>query len=351
MSSVQPKKLGLAIIGGGTGGLALLQLFHRDKEINILGVADTRPEASAIKYAQSLNIKTTTDFRELIKHEAIDLIVDVTGSPEVRAQIEREKSPQVELLEGTSAKLMWNFINMLERKVEERTEELKEAQAKVLQSEKLASMGQVAASIGHELRNPLGVIKNSVYYLKMKIKEDPKLLKHLGIMDKEIESSEKIIDDLLNFTRTRELMTTMTDLHKVIAEILSVTPVPPDIVIEKEFDPKLHPFQVDSEQIRRVFINLTLNAFQAMEGGGGKLKITTSKKGEVAELAFADTGKGISQENIERIFQPFFTTKAKGVGLGLAVIKKIIVQHEGNITTHSEEGKGSTFTVSLPIKT
>lgn len=350
MSTEQQRKLGMAIIGGGTGGLALLRLFHQEEGVIIHGVADTSPEAIAMKHAQSLNIPTTADFRGLIKQEGVDLIVDVSGNPDVRSQIEKEKASQVELLEGTSAKLMWNFIDMLERRVEERNQELQEAQAKVLQSEKLASMGQVAASIGHELRNPLGVIKNSVYYLKMKIKEDPKILKHLGIMDNEIQSSEKIIDDLLNFTRTRELATTLTDLHRIIEDTLSVSQVPPNIVVEKEFDARLLPFQFDAEQIRRVCINLTLNACQAMEGVG-KLKVTTQKKGDWTEIAFADTGKGISPENSEKIFQPFFTTKAKGVGLGLAVTKKIVEQHNGELNVSSELGKGTTFTVSLPIKT
>lgn len=350
MSTDQSKKLGLAIIGGGTGGLALLRLFHQEEGITIQGVADIRADAAAIKYARSLNILTTTDFKQLIKQEGIDLIVDVTGNPEVRSQIQKEKAPQVELLGGTSAKLMWNFIDLLERKVDKRTEELKEVQSKVLQSEKLASMGQVATSIGHELRNPLGVIKNSVYYLKMKLKEDSKILKHLGIMDREILSSEAIIDELLNFTRTKELETTLTDLHQVIEESLSVAEVPPSIAIEKKFAPQLPPFQIDGKQIRRVFINLTLNAFQAMEGGG-KLKITTSNKGDWTEVVFTDTGKGISPENIEKIFLPFFTTKAKGIGLGLTVTKKIIEQHDGKLNVTSELGRGSTFTVSLPIKT
>src|SRR5262249_2275009 len=148
------------IVGGGNGGLAFLQLFHRGKDVEILGVADVRPDAPAINYAQSLGIPTTTDFRQLIKGDqvvlivkerdpqvvegnpdvGVQIVVDVTGNPDVRAQIIEEKDPQVEVLGGTTAKLMWNYIENLERKVEGTTQELKEAQAKLLQSEKLASM-------------------------------------------------------------------------------------------------------------------------------------------------------------------------------------------------------------------
>jgi signal transduction histidine kinase len=237
----------------------------------------------------------------------------------------------------------------LEFKVEERTRELKEAQAKLLQVERLTSMGQVAASVGHELRNPLSVIKNSAYYLKMKIKDDPKLVKHLEIQEREIAAAEKIIDDLLTFTHTRELSTALTNVHRVLEDILSVTEVPSGILIEKDFDPQLAPFQFDSDQIRRVFINIIRNAIQAMDTNG-KLKITTRMKEEWAEIEFSDTGKGITPENLEKLFRPFFTTKAKGIGLGLAVSKKIIDQHNGRVQVSSEVRNGTTFTISLPIR-
>jgi len=369
VSTDRQKKLGLAIVGGGKGGLAFLQLFHQAKDIEILGIADIRPEAPAIKYAQSIGVPTTNDFRQLIKGDQVVLIVrekdpqdvtgnpdarvqiilDVTGNPDVRAQIVKEKDPQVEVLGGITAKLMWNFIENLERKVEGRTQELKETQAKLLQSEKLASMGQVSASVGHELRNPLSVIKNSTYYLKMKIKEDPKLVKHLDILDRQVIAAEKIIDDLLTFTRISELSATLTDIHQTIDDVLSITDVPSGVLIEKNFDPQLLPFQVDSDQIRRVFINLIQNAFQAMNNGG-TLKVTTRQKDGWSEIEFSDTGHGIVPENLEKLFQPFFTTRAKGIGLGLAVSKKIIDQHKGKIQINSDLGKGTTFTISLPTE-
>lgn len=237
----------------------------------------------------------------------------------------------------------------LELRVEDRTRELKESQAKLLHAEKLASMGEVAASIGHELRNPLSVIKNSAYYLRTKIKDDPKLIKHLNIVEKEVLSSERIISDLLNFTRSKGLVASLTDLHKLIDEALSTTEVPAGMVIEKAFDPQMVPLRVDSDLIRRVFINLITNAIQAM-GDSGKLMIITRNKGDEVEFEFRDTGKGIPPEHIEKIFKPFFTTKAKGIGLGLAVSRKSILEHEGTIDVNSEVGKGTTFRICLPLK-
>ncbi len=211
------KKLGLAIVGGGRGGLDFLRLFHQAKDIEILGIADIRPEAPAIKYAQSIGVPTTTDFRQLIKGHAVDLIVDVTGNPDVRQQIVKEKDPQVELLGGITAKLVWNFIEMLEHKVEERTQELKEVQQELLRN-KLTMLQQLSSGVSHELRNPLGVIRNSAHYLSNKIKDDPKLEKHLEIIDQEIQVAEKIINDLANIVKPVDWAAASTDLQQQLIQ-------------------------------------------------------------------------------------------------------------------------------------
>ena len=207
------KKLRLAIVGGGRGGLDFLRLFHQGRDIHILGIADIRPEAPAIKYAQSVGVPTTTDFRQLIKGDKVDLIVDVTGNPDVRVQIVNEKDPQVELLGGTTAKLLWNFIEMLERKVGERTQELKEVQQELLRN-KLTMLQQLSSGVSHELRNPLGVIRNSVQYLSNKIKDNPKAEKQLEIIDREIQVAEKIINDLAHIVKPVDLAAAPTDVQQ-----------------------------------------------------------------------------------------------------------------------------------------
>jgi len=207
------KKLRLTIIGGGRGGLDFLRLFYQARDIEILGVADIRPEAPAIKYAQSIGVPTTTDFRRLIKGDEIDLIVDVTGNPDVRVQIVNEKDPQVELLGGTTAKLMWNFIEMLERKVGERTNELKEVQQELLRN-KLTMLQQLSSGVSHELRNPLGVIRNATQYLSNKIKDNPKAEKQLEIIDREIQVAEKIINDLAHIVKPVDLAASPTDVQQ-----------------------------------------------------------------------------------------------------------------------------------------
>jgi signal transduction histidine kinase len=182
----------------------------------------------------------------------------------------------------------------------------------------------------------------------MKIKEEPKLVKHLDLIDKEVVGSERIIDDLLSFTRSKDVVKKLTDIHLLIDEALSVLEIPVGVEVVRDFDRQLPPVNIDAEQMQRVFINLAQNAIQAMEGGGS-FTIRTKKRAEWIDIQIADTGKGMTPENREKIFEPFFTTKAKGIGLGLAISKKILDQHHATISVQSEIGKGASFTVSLPL--
>ena len=211
-------------------------------------------------------------------------------------------------------------------------------------------MGQLASGVGHELRNPLGVIKNAVYYIKTKVgTEDPKLAKHLNIMEKEIANSNKIIGDLLGFSRTRPPAIVPSDMNKVVEDTLEVVEIPENMKLVKELGADLPHAMADPDQIQQVFVNLSLNAIQAMPEGG-QLKIATRKKDDFIEVEFRDTGCGIPEENIQKLYDPFFTTKARGIGLGLAVTQGIIERHNGAIKVKSEVGKGTTFVVKLPAE-
>ncbi|MBI2336699.1 MAG: HAMP domain-containing protein [Deltaproteobacteria bacterium] len=231
--------------------------------------------------------------------------------------------------------------------IEAANEELREAQEKLVQQEKLAAVGQLASGIGHELRNPLGVLKNAVYYIKTKVgMEDEKLAKHLRIMEKEIDNSTKIIGDLLGFSRTRKPDIAPTDIHRVIEDAISAVELPTNVRISKEFDKQLPQAMVDPDQMRQVFLNLALNAIQSMNEGG-MLTVATRRSNAWVEIQFRDTGSGIPQEHLKKLFDPFFTTKARGVGLGLAVSHGIIERHNGRIEVQSVVGKGTTFTILL----
>lgn len=228
--------------------------------------------------------------------------------------------------------------------------ERKRLQEKILRSEKLAAIGQLAASVGHEIRNPLGVINNSCYFLNRKLKDiaDEKVERHLRIIERNIRCVNVIISDLLDFARKKPPTLNQIDLNDVVMKALSSIPIPQNIKVTTKLG-EIPPMLLDEEQIRRVFQNMILNAFQATPEGG-KVVIKTSKHDDSVKITFKDTGVGIEEENLPKLFTPLFSTKAKGVGLGLAICKQIVEDHGGDITAKSKGGKGSAFTVKLPIR-
>jgi len=234
-------------------------------------------------------------------------------------------------------------------------EELREAQEQLVRSERLAAIGQLAGGVGHELRNPLGAIKNAAYYIRGKAakselaESEPRVLQFLDIIDEEIESSNKIINDLLGFSRVGKPAVSPARLERVVEDALSHSSIPENIEVVKKTDASLPEIEIDTDQVRQVFVNLISNAVHAMPEGGA-LTIVAAGKDKFVEVSVSDAGSGISKEILNKIFDPLFTTKAKGIGLGLAVTKTIIDRHEGQIKVESEEGKGTTFTVRLPVK-
>ena len=239
----------------------------------------------------------------------------------------------------------------LEDKVMERTKELRDAQDKIIRSEKLAAIGKLAASVAHELRNPLGVMKNAAYYLNMLglTKNSPKLKKNLDIISQEIENSDKIIEDLLEFSRTKKPVFQSESINLIIKEIIDRLRIAPNIELALEFGDNLPNIEVDASQMHQVFYNIAKNALESMEKGG-KLKIKTCVRDDFMEISFSDTGGGISKENIQKIFEPLFSTKKRGTGLGLSVCAMLVERHSGKIDVQSEADKGTTFIVKLPFR-
>jgi PAS domain S-box-containing protein len=248
------------------------------------------------------------------------------------------------------------YSERLEEMVDERTRELRDAQERLLRAERLAAIGQLGAGVGHELRNPLGIIKNSAYYLNMKLGHaDEKVKKHLGIIEKEITRSNKIITDLMDFARVKRPALRKTDANLLVREAISRSKVPENVEVRTRLKRGLSPLMADPSQIEQVFINVISNAAQAMTssdagetGKGGRLEISTRAEDGFIVTEFKDNGCGISEENLGKLFEPLFTTKTKGIGLGLAISKAIVEAHEGRIEVESELGQGTTFAVKLP---
>ena len=242
------------------------------------------------------------------------------------------------------------YSESLEERVEQRSKELKAAQEQLLRREKLAILGQLAGSVGHELRNPLGVMSNAVYYLKTILHEaDATTEEYLEIISSEIHNANKIISDLLGFSRIRPAEWNEIAVSDLVAQVLEKQLIPENVEVITRLSPGLPALFVDHKQIGQVLVNLVTNACQAMPEGG---ELTISAQTEKSHVAFSitDTGCGMSEEDMEKSFEPLFTTKARGIGLGLAVSKNLVETNGGSIEMESDEGKGSTFRVILPIK-
>jgi PAS domain S-box-containing protein len=247
-------------------------------------------------------------------------------------------------------KALKEYSERLEEMVEERTKELRDAQETLVRQEKLAVLGQLAGGVGHELRNPLGAISSAIYFLNMVLEEpDPEVKETLEILQKEVKTSEKIISSLLDFARAKAPTRRKVNVNDVVQKALSHIAVPENVEVVSQLDEMLPIVLADPDQLVQVFGNIALNAVQAMPEGG-RLVVKTEVPGpEWVAVSFADTGVGIPEENLDKLFEPLFTTKAKGIGLGMAVTKTLVEGHEGTIKVESEVGVGTTFTVRLPV--
>lgn len=237
----------------------------------------------------------------------------------------------------------------LELRVQQRTAELKAATDELVKTERLAAIGQMASIISHEIRNPLAVISNATRLIKtIEPPSNPKLIKQFSIIESEIKQANSIISEVLGFARSHDMILSVIDLNSYLHEIVLSFPVPCDIRIKEELDPESARLKIDTEEMKQALRNILSNACEAMQGRG---TVTVgSKVGRTLVCIYiADEGPGISDELKEKIFSPFFTTKARGTGLGLAVVRKAVNRHKGKLFIRSEEGKGSVFAIYLRI--
>jgi len=253
------------------------------------------------------------------------------------------------------------FSSQLGERVKRATLELEETQRQLFQSEKLAALGKLSAGIAHEIRNPLTSIKILIHSLVDEMATPASREKDLAVIETEIEQVNKIIKQFLDFARPRPPSLEPIDVRKVLEETLALIVYEmeaQEVSLEKEYAPGLPPVPMDREQMKQVFLNLLLNAIQAMEQGG-KLKVATALKhpvpgtnrGSFAKISFQDTGKGIPEDVKGKVFEPFYSTKEGGIGLGLSIAQRIVEEHGGEIGLESSPGKGTVFYLTIPYGT
>lgn len=240
----------------------------------------------------------------------------------------------------------------------------KDLQDQLLRSERLSSIGRLAAGVAHEIKNPLGAIRNAVYYLRSALMNspvadnDPQVKEIIKLAEEEVDGAVRIIEELLDFSRVVQLIPRRTQINEVIEKLPVHIQIPENVKLNLDLDVTLPMATVDPDRLIQVFSNIATNAIQAMPNGGSltiKTRLEIDAAGEsgqtleVVTISFEDTGDGIHPQHLKKIFEPLFTTKARGTGLGLAITNNIVEKHGGAIVVTSQIRKGTVFTVKLPL--
>jgi two-component system sensor kinase FixL len=235
----------------------------------------------------------------------------------------------------------------LEDRVKQRTAELHETQADLVRAEKFATLGKVSGGIAHEIRNPLNAVKTSAYYLlNAKGPSDEKIREHLERIDRQVSMIDNVVTALSDVAKLPDANLKGTQLEGVLRAAVSSVGLPSRIAVNFDFPDELPEVLVDENQIVIAFKNLIRNARDAM-ADEGTLSIEATLTEDSVSYHFRDTGTGISAENLEKILEPLFTTKARGMGLGLSISRAIVEKNKGQLSVESELGEGSCFTISL----
>jgi len=235
---------------------------------------------------------------------------------------------------------------------------LEEAEAQVRRADRLAALGQLTAGLAHELRNPLGTLKTSAELLERKVAADNEIAREMaGYITQEVDRINSLITRFLDFARPRHLRLEKTSLHAMLDQAIErfdreKSGAAASVTVFKNYSPDVPPVNIEPELMEHVITNLLSNAAQASPAGAVvtvKTRLADTAEGRKAEIAVIDRGSGIDPKHLENIFNPFFTTKAAGVGLGLSIVSKIVDEHGGQITVESTPGEGSVFHVYLPV--
>ncbi len=306
-------------------------------------------------------LKKKTDENEHVRNSARRYIEK--KEREVDA-IRRDLEEQIEKLRETQGSMVFMIDDLnemsaqlreahdrLEEKVRERTEELMHINQKLHRSEKLAFLGRLAGSVTHELRNPLGVLSNAAYCLGKKVEhlKNEDIEKYLTMLRKEITVIDQIIRDIMGFARTRMPKVEEIDIRKLINRTIAELDIPALVEVKKELM-ELPRVKVDPNQMRHAFLNIANNAIIAMKGNGILTFRTHGEKSGKVCIEIEDDGPGIRPEERDLIFEPLYSSKPKGTGLGLPLAKMLIESHSGKLEFTSDPGKGTTFSICLPVK-
>jgi len=298
---------------------------------------------SMVLFSPHLFLHWHDPFLDVYNYVELFLFLLIGGVTGVMSQMERRQRLRYEesLLR----------LDESHRKLREQTDILFQTEEQLRRADRLSALGELSAGMAHEIRNPLGSIKGAAEILKDDYAPGEAKYEFIQILLKETDRLNNIVQEFLGFARPKQPEFQQTDLNDALESVLTLTAQEArkaGVQVHKRFDPAIGKRSLDAGLLRQAFLNLVLNAIQAMMGGG-VLTITSSLEGNTITVNIADTGGGISEENRKKLFSPFFTTKKDGTGLGLAITYRIIQNHKGDIEVASEPGKGTVFTVRIPV--
>ena len=296
-----------------------------------------------------------SDLYETLEKKVEDRTLELQSANQelqkVKNELEQKVAERTEDLENNIRELNKSHMAMLYmiEDLNKTSTQLKETQAELIRKERLAILGQFSGNISHELRNPLGVIDSSIYFLQMKLKgTDEKVQQHLERISSSVKTSTSIIENLLDLSRMTKPVLAKYQLGALISEFIENLKPPDQIAIIKDFPDEEIEILVEKDQFGMAIGNILKNAFAAMDENG-TLEISAKKTDDMVILSFKDSGPGIHKEHLPQVFQPLFSTKSKGIGLGLSITKMIIENHGGTIRVDSRPGEGATFIIELPL--
>lgn len=344
---------------------AIVRYVHRTKDMVLLENASEKGEFKDNPEVQEMKLKSVLCLPVIKQNKLIGILylenrladsvftadrIELTKLFTYEAAISLDNARLVEKMKQAEASLH-KHREHLEEMVEERTRQLRKIQDDLLVAERLAVLGQLAGSISHEIRNPLNVISSSAYFLKMKLEaKDKKVWEHIERIEGEVRNSTAVIDSLLSLSGMKEPKIERHNIISVFNHVLSAYQVPETVKVVKDITEGSIFVDVDKEQLCMAFHNIIKNAVEAMNSRG-ELTLKISKENNThVKILFTDTGPGIAPENIEKVFQPLFTTKARGMGFGLSICKMIVEKQKGSIAITSQLGRGATVAISLPFR-
>ena len=331
----------VAIVGAGRGGTALLELLHQIPSIHIVGIADRDPLAPGLQRARELRIPVCDTISTLIGHHHVNLIVDVTGDPEMERSLAGHKGLTVEIVSGSVSRLLRKLVQHESR-----------LHSELIQVDKLAGIGSFAAGIAHDINNPLQLIMGLAENLVDE--QNPAVVReHSKEIIEAVKRTSAICCDLTQYARPASMPgDTVVCLNDRLDEALKIARYAAsfhDNDVVKAYTPGVA-VRGNPDELLHMFVNLIINAIHSMDHSGGTLTLATFLSGNGAGVRITDTGCGIDPDTSGQIFEPFFTTKerGKGTGLGLYNVKTMVEKMHGTIAVESEADRGTTFTLIFP---